>query len=98
MLGVRGVFDRPVASLRKADDADSDPNQLSSIIYNVDEIDHPADRDIADRIVAALESTVNLVEPFNRIREALRDALKDGSIRNGTTHEDQRASGTEVRL
>ena len=75
LTAVRRIAGVPTAFLQKAD---SDPSggNLSSLQYdtggNVD------DQDTVGQILASLEMQVDLVEPFQRMREALREAIKSG--------------------
>jgi hypothetical protein len=67
---LRRIAGVPTACLTKADEAAS--HSLSNLAYDSD----PGDRDFVGNILAALESTVNLIEPFTRIRDALLEARK----------------------
>jgi hypothetical protein len=71
LLEVRRVCQWPVAHLHATN---PDTTQLSTMRYDIG--DHHQDSETVGRIVANLESITNLLDPFVRVREALKEALK----------------------
>lgn len=71
---VRRIVDIPTAFLSKSSDAEDNPGKLTSLTYDTGSNMH--DQDIVGKILAALESYVDLVEPFIRMRDALKEAIK----------------------
>jgi hypothetical protein len=74
LIVVRRIADMPTAFLRRV--AGDVAGSLSSLHYdtgaNVD------DQETVGQILASLEMQVDLVEPFERMREALKEAIKSG--------------------
>jgi hypothetical protein len=75
LLTARRVVKVPTALLERRPASDTAFNSLSTVQYSVDQ--HSGDDDAVGRILAALEQAIDLIEPFNRIREALKEALKE---------------------
>ncbi len=74
LLAVRRIVEMPTAFLSKSADGEDNPGRLTTLEYDTGS--NMDDQDIVGRILASLESFVDLVEPFTRIREALREAIK----------------------
>jgi len=74
LIAVRRIADMPTAFLKRADGDGA--GSLSSLQYdagtNVD------DQEAVGQVLASLEMQVDLVEPFQRMREALKEAIKSG--------------------
>jgi hypothetical protein len=73
----RRVTRVPTALLAKASQAETDSSSLSILRYDIGP--HKKDEALVGEIVVALEGTCNLLEPFSRIREALKEGLKPGA-------------------
>lgn len=71
LVEARRISRWPVAALTLGP---HDPTSLSTLRYNTR--DNTPDSNAVGRIVAALEESVNLLDPFARLREALKEALK----------------------
>lgn len=73
LVAIRRVAGLPTAFLTRAE-FDPSAGNLSSLRYdtgaNVD------DQDVVGQVLASLEMKVDLVEPFQRMREALKEAIK----------------------
>lgn len=76
LIGVRRVVHLPTAFLTKTGDGDIEPGRLTSLRYDTGA--YTDDEEVVGQILASLETTVDLVEPFNRMREALKEAIKTG--------------------
>ena len=76
LLAARRLTTLPTAYLTRDDPDSNDGAKLSSLIYET--ADGSSDQDTVGRIVATLESEMDLVEPFTRMFEALKEALKAG--------------------
>lgn len=74
LLAARRIVNVPTAFLERRPSTDRNANSLSTVQYTVDQ--HAGDDDAVGRVLAALEQSIDLIEPFNRIREALKEALK----------------------
>jgi hypothetical protein len=74
LLPARRVTQVPTAVIGKAPDAAPDTSSLSALRFDVGP--YAADRDVAGEIIAMLESTCDLLEPFTRVRQALVEGLK----------------------
>jgi hypothetical protein len=72
LIGARRITRVPTAFLAKI--PTSEPNPLSALHYDVGPYKNDSTR--VGEIVVALENTCNLVEPFTRMRDALKEALK----------------------
>jgi hypothetical protein len=80
LIAVRRVADVPTAFLSKVN-GDAAPGRLSSLQYDTgSNID---DQEAIGQILALLEMKVDLVEPFQRMREGLREAIKSGDTVGG---------------
>lgn len=75
LLAARRVFMIPTAVLERRPTGGDSSNSLSTVQYTVDQ--HSGDDDSVGRVLADLEQAIDLIEPFNRIREALKEALKE---------------------
>ena len=74
LLLVRRITESPTALLTKSSDSEPKPGKLSMLEYNTGS--NIADQEIVGQILAALETVVDLIEPFTRMREALKEAIK----------------------
>lgn len=74
LLAARRISNVPTAYLSSATDAESDSSSLSVVTYDTG--GHTADEEAIGRIVVNLEQSIDLLDPFGRIREALKEALK----------------------
>ncbi|MFC1636382.1 hypothetical protein ACFL5Z_16255 [Planctomycetota bacterium] len=74
LIAIRRISNIPTAFLSRNTDSEADPGRITTLAYdtgvNMD------DRDIVGRIIASLETYVDLVEPFTRMREALKETVK----------------------
>ena len=77
LIVARRVTGVPTAFIAKAPDSETNPSSLSYLRYDVGP--HKKDESLVGEIVNALEGTCNLLEPFTRIREALKEGLKPGA-------------------
>lgn len=74
LLALRRIVRIPVAALSRPP---REQGQLATVLYDTGgRTDHA---DAVGAVVARLEQHVNLLSPFERISEALREALKQGS-------------------
>lgn len=74
LLLVRRITESPTALLTKSSDSEPKPGKLSMLEYNTGS--NIADQEIVGQILATLETVVDLIEPFTRMREALKEAIK----------------------
>ena len=74
LLAARSIFKAPIARLARSDSAE--PGVTLST-YQYDTGEHDDDREQVGRFVAVLEQTVDLINPFERMQEALKEALKE---------------------
>jgi len=75
LIAARSVFGVPVARLwRRPPDA-KEGVTISTYLY--DTAGNTADEHAVGRIVTELEQSVDLIDPFDRIQEALKEVLKD---------------------
>jgi len=74
LLRVRDLSGFPAAHLYRPRETERTDDTLSSVVYDTG--GNLADQDTVGRIVAQLDQAVDLVDPFNRIRDALKEALK----------------------
>jgi hypothetical protein len=74
LIMARRVFNVPTALLSKQQNAQPG---ITLSMYNYNTGGHREDAEQVGRIVALLEQTVDLVDPFERMQEALKEALKD---------------------
>jgi hypothetical protein len=78
LLAVRRVVEIPTAFLSKSVDSEHDPGRLTTLKYDTgSSLD---DQDIVGRALASLEAYIDLVEPFSRMREALKEAIKKPEV------------------
>lgn len=80
LIAVRRIVDMPTAFLRRAD-GDAPASSLSSLQYDTGA--NTDDQEDIGQILASLEMQVDLVEPFQRMREALKEAIKSGDSIGG---------------
>ena len=73
ILAARQIIKKPTACLKKSTSQDADPAKLSILDYKSDS---NVDQEIIGQVIAHLENLVDLVEPFLRMRQALKEALK----------------------
>jgi len=74
LLTIRRAVEIPTAFLSKSIESEDNPGRLTTLEYDTgSSLD---DQDIVGRVLASLESYVDLVEPFDRMREALKEAIK----------------------
>ncbi len=74
LLRVRRIIKFPTAFLTKSTNPKAQPGKLSTLEYDTGS--NIADQEIVGQILATLETVVDLVEPFTRMREALKEAIK----------------------
>ena len=74
MVGVRQIVEFPTAFLKKTNSEEIEPGRLSALQYDTG--GNQEDQEKVGRILASLETAVDLFEPFNRMREALIEAIK----------------------
>jgi hypothetical protein len=78
LLAIRNAVEIPTAYLSKSITSKDDPGRLTTLEYSTDS--NLDDQDIVGRILASLETYVDLVEPFTRMREALKEAIKKSDV------------------
>ncbi len=74
LLGIARLSTTPVAYLAKKRDSDSGTSPFSTLVFKVG--DNTADEDKVPGLIATLEPHVALYDPFERMIEALKEALK----------------------
>jgi len=74
LLAVHRITPIPAAVLTKSADDKDDPARLTTLKYDTGS--NMNDQEVIGHVLASLESFVDLVEPFNRMREALKEAIK----------------------
>ncbi len=74
LLGIAHLSTTPVAYLAKKPDGDSAVSPFSTLIFKVG--DNILDQDKVAMLIATLEPHVALCDPFERMTEALKEALK----------------------
>lgn len=74
LLAARRLFNVPMARLAAKSDAQAG---VTISTYQYDTGGNTPDAEYIGRIVATLEQTVDLLNPFERIREAIKEALKE---------------------
>ena len=74
LLTIRRLVDIPTAFLSKNIESEHNPGRLTTLKYDTGS--NLDDQDIVGRILSSLEPFVDLVEPFARMREALKEAIK----------------------
>lgn len=78
LLTIRRIVDYPVALLTPLPPNERGSSTLSVVEYYVPE-DRSNDRDIVGRLIGQLDPSIDLLEPFTRLTEALKEVLKAGS-------------------
>lgn len=76
LLSVRHTVCIPTAWLRRAEQTGNEASSLSPFAYDTGK--DVRDGESIGRIVAALETTTDLLEPFKRLIEALKEATRSG--------------------
>jgi hypothetical protein len=76
LTAVRRVTRIPTAFIAKVPDSEPHSSSLSLLRYDVGP--YKTDESVVGEIISSLESTCNLLEPFTRIREALKEGLRSG--------------------
>lgn len=76
LLNARRLISSPMAFLASKDDSKGEHATLSSLVYRTQ--DNTDDRDRVGPIISVLESEIDLIEPFTRMLEALKEATKTG--------------------
>jgi hypothetical protein len=79
ILSIKRLINKPTACLRKNNTQDSDPTKLSILDYKTESNE---DQDIIGQIIATLENHIDLIEPFSRMRQALKEAIKSPDTSN----------------
>lgn len=73
LLTARRICTWPIAYLAKRQGGE-DATNLSALVYETNE--GTDDRDVVGSVVSVLESQIDLIEPFGRMMEALKEAVK----------------------
>lgn len=76
LIATRRVSGIPTALLSKIPESELNPSSLTTFQFDVGPF--KSDQSVVGQILAALEPTCNLIEPFSRIRQALTESLKLG--------------------
>jgi hypothetical protein len=74
LLCVQRITEIPTALLTKNSDVADHPDRLTTLEYDTGS--NTQDQEIIGQILASLETVVDLIEPFTRMREALKEAIK----------------------
>jgi hypothetical protein len=74
LIAARRITQIPTAFLNKQTDSKIEPGKLTTLQYDTGQ--NIGDQEPVGRILATLETLVDLVEPFARMREALKEAIK----------------------
>lgn len=74
LVAARRVTQIPTALLNRETDGQIESNKLTTLQYDTGQ--NTGDQETVGRILATLETLVDLVEPFARMREALKEAIK----------------------
>jgi len=77
LLGMRRIVQVPVAFLSGVAETPRKPAMLSTLTYDTG--DHKDDEEVVAQIVGHLEPLIDMIEPFHRIQEALKEAIKMGA-------------------
>ncbi len=77
LIPVRQFFGVPAAKLSKSSNGNGQAVQLS--IYTFDTGGDAAGEERIGAIVAELEQSADLLNPFERMQEALKEALREGA-------------------
>ena len=75
LVAVRKVAGIPTAFLKKADDSAAVEQKLTTLMYDTG--GNTADQEFIGQVLAKLETQCDLVEPFARMREALKEVIKN---------------------
>lgn len=78
ILKIQRIVKFPVAYLSKASETDSDVSTLSTIHYKT-YTDTFEVQNVVGQTIANLENVIDLTEPFQRMREALKESIKTNS-------------------
>ena len=73
----RRLIGSPLAHLAKNDGGNDESASLSDLVYDTNDA-NAQDRDAVGAVIARLESQIDLIEPFGRMIEALKEAMKAG--------------------
>jgi hypothetical protein len=76
LMNARRLISSPLAHLRKKEGGANESSSLSALIYETNE--NTRDRDAVGGLVNLLEAQIDLTEPFARMIEALKEAVKAG--------------------
>jgi len=76
LLKSRRFISFPMAHLGKAEGGNESGGQLSALIYDTGENTH--DRETVGILINCLENQIDMLEPFRRMTEALKECLKPG--------------------
>jgi|GEM_PF-1432204 len=74
LLNARQIVDTPIARLSRPKETQTDGASLS--MFNYETGGRADDQEVVGRIVASLEQQIDLLDPFSRMNEALKKALK----------------------
>jgi hypothetical protein len=74
LIAVRRICGIPTALLAKIPESELKPSSLATLQFDVGPF--KSDEPVIGQVLASLETTCNLVEPFSRIRQALTESLK----------------------
>ena len=74
LLPMRRIVQVPVARLSKNENPGTDTTKLSTLTYNTG--GRRDDEEIVGQVIGHLEPLIDLIEPFNRITEALKEAAR----------------------
>ncbi len=73
ILAAKHIIKKPTACLKKSTSHEGNPAKLSILDYATDSSN---DQETVGQIIANLENVTDLIEPFTRMRQALKEALK----------------------
>ena len=76
LLTARRLISSPLAHLARKEGVKDESTSLSALVYETNENTH--DRDAVGSMIALLESRIDLIEPFGRMIEAFKEAMKAG--------------------
>ncbi len=74
LVAARRATGLPTAFLAKQPQNEVEPGKLTTLRYDTGH--NSTDQEVVGRILATLENVVDLVDPFTRMREALKEAIK----------------------
>jgi hypothetical protein len=74
LLTVRRLSKKPTAVLSKSTESPNDPSKLTMLQYDTGS--NLSDQDAVGQLISGLENFIDLVEPFARMREAVKEAGK----------------------